>query len=103
MSKIVLFQTNQFSSISPIDRTLSGATTLGQNGPGSDGNEEVPWIPQSSSITGTSPSDCLVSYAGHSLEESYPSAEMQLVYFPVPAPSDWAIYSKLWSIFSSVN
>ena len=32
-----------------------------------DGNEGVLCIPQSSSITGTSPSDCLVSYAGHSL------------------------------------
>ena len=49
--------------------TLSGATTPGQNGPGSDGNEGVLRIPQSSSITGTSPSDCLVSYPGHSLWE----------------------------------
>ena len=31
----------QFSSIQPIDRTLSGATTLKQSGPGSDGNEGV--------------------------------------------------------------
>ena len=44
----------QFSSIWPIDRTLSGATTLGQSGPGSDGNKAVLRIPQSSSITGTS-------------------------------------------------
>ena len=47
ISKTVLFQTiqsslsTQFSSIWPIDRTLSGATTLGQNEPESDGNEEV--------------------------------------------------------------
>ena len=27
-----------------------------------------------------SPSDCLVSLSGHSLGESYPSAEMQLVH-----------------------
>ena len=47
--------------------TLSGATTMGQIGPGSNGNEGVLCIPQSSSITGTSPSDCLVSYTGHSL------------------------------------
>ena len=52
----------QFSSIQPIDRVLSGATTLGQSGPGNDSNEGVLCIPQSSSITGTSPSDCLVSY-----------------------------------------
>ena len=57
----------QFSSIRPIGRTLSGATIPGQSGPGSDGNEGVLHIPQSSSITGTSPLDCLVSYPGHSL------------------------------------
>ena len=43
---------------------LSGATSPGQSGPGSDGNERVLHIPQSSSITGT---DCLVSYPGHLL------------------------------------
>ena len=57
----------QFSSIQPIDRALSGASIPGQSGPGSDDNEEVLHIPQSSSITGTSPPDCLVSYPGHSL------------------------------------
>ena len=51
----------------PIDRTLSDATTPGQSGPGSDGNEGVLHIPQSSNIAGTSPSDCLVSLSGHSL------------------------------------
>ena len=56
-----------FSSIWPIDKTLSDVTTQGQSGCGSDGNEGVPRIPQSSSITGTSPSDFLVSYLGHSL------------------------------------
>ena len=55
-----------------------GATTLGQSGPGSDGNEEVLHIPQSSSITGFSLSDCLVSYPRHLLGESYSSAKMQL-------------------------
>ena len=45
----------------------AGATTLGHSIPGSDGNEGVLCIPQSSSITGTSPSDCLVSYPGHFL------------------------------------
>ena len=40
---------------------ISGATTLGQSGPGSDGNKGVPRIPQSSSIAGNSPSDRLVS------------------------------------------
>ena len=46
---------------------ISGATTPGQSGPGSDGNKGVVRIPQSSSTAGTSPSDCLVSYPGHSL------------------------------------
>ena len=67
MSKTVPFQTiqfsisMQFSFIWPIDGTLSGATTLDQSGTGSDGNEGVLCIPQSSSITGVSPSYCLVS------------------------------------------
>ena len=47
--------------------TLSGSTTPGQSGTGKDDNEEVLFIPQSSSITGTSPSDCFVLYPGHSL------------------------------------
>ena len=82
----------QFSCIWVIDRTLSGATTLGLSGPGSNGNEEVLCIPQNSSITGTSQSDCLVSYLEHLLEESYHSAEMQLVYST--APADWTIPPK---------
>ena len=45
---------------------LSGATIPGHSGPGSNGNEGVLRIPQSASITGTSPSDCLVSYPGYS-------------------------------------
>ena len=50
------------TSIGAIDKTLSGATTPGQSGPGSDGNEGVHRISQSSSVTAASPSDCLVSY-----------------------------------------
>ena len=72
-----------------MDKALSGATTPSQSGPGSDGNEGVLRIPQSSSTAGTSPSDCLVSYPGHSLGGSYPSAEVQSVYST--APADWAI------------
>ena len=75
----------QFSSIWPIDRALSGATTLGQSGPGSDGNKGVLCISHSSSITGTSPSDCLVSNLGYSLGRFYSSAEMQFVYSTAPA------------------
>ena len=60
-------KSTQFNSIWSMGRTASGATTSGQSGPGSDSNEVVLRIPQSSCITGTSPSDCLVSYPGHSL------------------------------------
>ena len=62
------------SSISSTDRTLSGATSWNHSGSGSNDNEGVLCIPQSSSITGSSPSDCFVSNLGHSLEGSYPSA-----------------------------
>ena len=70
--------------------TLSDATTLGQNKPGSDGNEGILCIPQR--VTGASPSDCLVSYSGHSLGESYSSAEKQSAFST--APADWAIIDK---------
>ena len=86
----VLFQTIQFnishvciqfkcqSSIWRIDRTLSGATPPGQTKPESINNEGVLCIPQSSSIIGASPSDCLVSYPRHSLGAgAYLSEEMR--------------------------
>ena len=84
--KTVPFQTvhfsisTLFSSIWPIDRTLSGATTWGQSGPGSDGNKGVLCIPESSCITGAPLSDCFVSYPEHLTGKSYTSAEMQSVY-----------------------
>ena len=96
MSKTFPFQaiqfsiSTQFSFIRHIDRTLSGATTSGQSGCCSDGNGGALPIPQSSSLTGTSASDSLVSYLGHSLWGSYSSAEMQSVYST--APVDWATY-----------
>ena len=68
-----------------MDRTLSGTTTLSQSGSGSDDSERVLHISQSSSITGALPSDCIMSYPGHSLRESYPSGEMQSVYSMAPA------------------
>ena len=77
MFQMIQFSTRkQFSSIWPIDRTLSGATTLSQSWLGSNGNEGVFSIPQSSSITRASLLDGLVSYPGHPFGESYPSAEM---------------------------
>ena len=78
------------SSICPIDRILSGATTPGQNGFRGVGNEEVLCIPQSSSITGATTSDGFMSYPGHTFGVgSYSSAEMQLVYFTTP--TNWAV------------
>ena len=84
--QIVLFQANSAyhkyivqmsnSSIKLIDRNLTGATTLGQSGQRSDINEGVLHIPPNFSITEASPSDGLVSYAGHLLEEFYSPAEM---------------------------
>ena len=56
-------------------------------GIGSDGNEGVIRIPQSSSINGTSASYCLVSYPGHTLGGSYPCVGVQSVYSTTPA--DW--------------
>ena len=45
-----------------IDRILSGVTSPGHSGPGSDGNEGLLYIAQISRITGASSLDCLVSY-----------------------------------------
>ena len=89
----------RFISTWPIDRTLSGATSPGHSGPGSDGNEVVLRIPQSSGITVTSSSECLVSYIQDTRwwwGESYPSAEVQSVYST--APAGWTkINRQLWA------
>ena len=107
MSKTVLFQTIQFtistefSSVWPKDRTLSSAVTLCLSRPVSNGNKRIPFIPQSSSITGASPSDCLVSYPGQSLRECYPSAEMQSVYSTVSG--EWVTVHSLVESYPSVE
>ena len=93
------------SSIWPIDRTLSGAITPGHSGPGNNGNDGVLHIPQSPTITGTSPSDCSVSYPVHSLGvvgSSYTSTEMQSVYSTV-LPADWPGFIIVISIFSTFH
>ena len=89
------------SSIWSIDRTLSGATTPDQSGHGGNGNEEVLRIPQSSCITEASLSDCLMSYPGHLLWESYLSAEMQSVYST--ASGDWATGHSLGESYLSAE
>ena len=58
MSKQFFSISTQFSSIWPIDRTLSGATTPGQSGPGSDGNEGVLHIP----VYSTAPADWVTDF-----------------------------------------
>ena len=94
-SKTFLFQAIQFSQtvlIQTIQFSVSMQLVLFnpkiepyQSGPESSGNEGVLCIPQSLSIIGTSPSDCLVSYLGYSLQGSYSSAKLQLVYSTPPA------------------
>ena len=74
----------QFSSTRPIDRTLSGAATPGQRGPGGDGSEGVLYTPQNSSITGTSSSNCLVPYPGHSLGGLTPLQRCSWCILPPP-------------------
>ena len=91
------------SSISPIDRTLSGATSLSLSELGSDGNKGVLRIFQISSNTEASASDCLESYLGHSVGKSYPSTVMQSVYSADPADlgQGW-ILPKSFAIRSSI-
>ena len=83
--------------------TLSSATTLGQSGPRSNGNERVFCIPQRSCITGASLSDCLMSYQDTHLWNLTP-LQMQSAYST--APADWAIwiligihvrYASIWT------
>ena len=72
-----------------IHRILSGATNLGQSGLGSNGVQGVICVLQFTSITGTSSSDCLVSYPGHFLEEYYPFSKSA----HATAPVYWATYT----------
>ena len=60
-----------------------------QSGPGSNGNEVVLYIPQSSSITGTSPSDCLESYPEHWLGGGLTPLQ-RCSWCILQPPADWA-------------
>ena len=83
----------------PIDWILSGATTPNQSGPGSGDNEGVLRIPQSSYFTGTSPSDCLVSHTGHSLEGVLPLCRESVRVFYSPSQlgsSKYGIYIYIY-------
>ncbi len=66
MQKTVKSRNHSLVLFNPLIRLLLGATTPGQSGSESDGNERVLHIPQISKA-GASPSDCLMSYPEHSL------------------------------------
>ena len=98
-NQFYLKQSTQFSSILPIARAPSGATTPGQCRTGSGRNEGVFHIPQSSSITGTLLSDWLTLYPGHLLGESYLPLEVQAMYSTEPSRlSNCWFSSVLWHI-----
>ena len=77
------------SSIRPVDRTLSGATTLSQSGPGSNSNEGgTPHLPMLQHYWNLTIRLFSVIFRTPVGGGSYPSAEKQLVYST--APTDWA-------------
>ena len=86
---ISLISLHTVCSIWPIDKILSDATTLGQSGPWSNGNEGVLCISKIPE-TGCSPSDWFTWYPGYTLGAggSYPFAEMQSEYST--ALANWA-------------
>ena len=98
LSKTVPFQTIHFSisSIWPIDRTLSGATTPGQSEPGNNGNKGVLSIP------GTSPSDCLVLYPGRSWRVVLCFCRDTVGVFYSPSwlvrCTNWKVRRKVWNV-----
>ena len=60
MQKALKSRNHGLVQFNPYIGPLSVATTPGQSGPGSNGNEGVLRIPQSSRITGTSSSDFFI-------------------------------------------
>ena len=78
------------SSIWPVGRTLFGATTTGQSGPGSNGNEGVLNVPQSSK-TRASPLYCLMSYQEYSLGEVLPLCRNAVDVFFSPSRLDYSL------------
>ena len=89
---------NLFAHSFFIDRTLSGAVTLGQSGPGSNDNEEVRHIPQISKA-GASSSNGLFHTQDTRWWVSYSSAEMQSVYST--APADWAVKFRVFLLIGA--
>ena len=98
--KTVLFQASEFSISAQFCSIWSkDATTPGQSGHWSDSNEGLLRILKNSSITGTSPSDCLVSYPCWGA--SYLFEEVQSVYST--APADWVRYEILILLLSCLS
>ena len=88
-----------------MDRSLSGATIPAPSEPASNSNEAVLCYPQCPSITWTSPSDCLVSYAGHSLGWGLTLLQrcIRCILQSQPTGQYWKriIFKQIWSIDSS--
>ena len=97
--KTVLFQTfqfsisTQFSSIWPIDRAPSSATTSGQSGPGSDGNERA--FPKALALLEPYRQTVYCHIRTLVVGRTYPSAEKQSVYSTHQA--DWAMEKRVSS------
>ena len=83
----------QFNFIYSLHRTLSGATSLGNSGPGSDGNEGYSAFPKTPALQ--EPWHQIVRVISRTLVggRSYPFAVMQLVYSMPPPPAYWATQS----------
>ena len=86
-----------------IHRTLSGATTQDQSGPEIDGNKGVLCIPQSSSITGASTSDCSMSYPRHLLGEVLLRCrDVVSVFYSSPLTGQW-VCVETWKLECSIK
>ena len=91
----------QFSSIWPIDRTLSGATSSSESEPGNGGNKGVLSILQSSGITGAWPSDCLVSLVGGVLLFRRDAIGVFSSPIPLGHTFEWYIYIYIYILKDS--
>ena len=70
-ARVICLHSALMSNFYSTIRVPLGATILGHSGPGSDVYEGVLRISRISRITGSSPSDCLVSYQGHLFREGF--------------------------------
>ena len=100
MQKTVNIRNCSLVLIDPYIGPLSGAISPGHYGGGSNVIKAIIYIPESSSITEISPSDCLVSYTGHSLGGGYSSVEKKSMY---SAPTDCASLDLVWFLCLSTD